>query len=115
MTDMSIRLRIDTDDRRLAFDLMNNPPSVGSGSSTAIPGDATLTLESLFVRKALGLPETLEFVLNLGTGVGSGLVANWLYGRLKNRNVVLRIEEEEVQIEEGEIRKALSRIIELRK
>ena len=41
---MSIRLTIDTDDRRLAFDLMGNPKQVGAGTATTVPGDATLTV-----------------------------------------------------------------------
>ena len=100
---MKIKLRIDTDDRRLSFDLMNNPDSVGPGTSTTLPGSAELIFQSLLVRKAFGVPETIELVLTFGMGVSSGLVANWLYGKLKNRNAILRIEEQEVQIEEGEI------------
>jgi hypothetical protein len=109
---MAIRLTIDSDDRRLAFDLMGNPKRLGSGSVTSIPGDATLTLKTMLMRKAFGLPETLELVLTFGSGVAGGVVANWLYGKLKGRNATLRIEEREVEIEEGEIRRVITRIIE---
>jgi hypothetical protein len=109
---MTIRLTIDTDDRRLAFDLMGNPNRIGSGTVAAIPGEATLTLRTMLVRKGLGLPETLDLLLTFGGGVASGVVANWLYGKLKGRNVRLRIEEHEVEIDEGEIKRVITRIIE---
>jgi hypothetical protein len=63
-------------------------------------------------RKAFGMAETVELVLAFTTGTVSGLVANWLYGKLKGRSVHLRIEEQEVEIEEGEITRVISRVIE---
>jgi hypothetical protein len=108
----TIQLTIDTDDRKLAFDLMGNPQRVGSGTSAAVAPGATLTLNGMLMRKALGFPETLELALSFGTGVASGVVANWLYAKLKGRNVRLRIEEMEVDIDEGEIKRIVSRSIE---
>jgi hypothetical protein len=78
----------------------------------SIPGEATLTLKSMFGRRAFGAPETLDLVLGFAGGVASGVVANWLYGKLKGRNVRLRIEEHEVEIEEGEIKRIISRVTE---
>ncbi|MGH8727897.1 MAG: hypothetical protein ACREV9_07030 [Burkholderiales bacterium] len=40
--------------------------------------------------------------------------ANWLYAKLKGRSAKLRIEEQEVQLEEGEIKNVISRVIEKR-
>ena len=91
---------------------MGNPKQIGSGTVATIPGEATLTLRSMFVRKAFGAPETLELLLSFGSGVASGVVANWLYGKLKGRNVKLRIEEQEIEIDEGEIKRIISRTIE---
>lgn len=108
---MNIRLSIDTDDRWLAFDLMGSS-TVGEGTATAISDGATLTVAAWHFRKALGLPETLELVLSFGTGVASGLVANWLFGKLKGRNATLRIEEQWVEIEEDEIKRIISRVTE---
>ncbi len=111
---MNIRLTIDTDDRSLAFDLMGNPKQIGSGTTVSIPGICDVRLESLFIRKALEAPETLELILSFATGVSSGVIANWIYGKLKGRKVTLHIEEYEVEIDEDEIKKIISRIIEYR-
>ncbi|MBM4305127.1 MAG: hypothetical protein FJ123_00170 [Deltaproteobacteria bacterium] len=112
---MEIRLTIDTDDRRLAFDLMGNPNQIGSGTTVSIPGICDIKLESLFVRKAAGAPETLELILNFALGVAGGVLANWIYSKLKGRRVTLRIEEQEVEINEDKIKKVISRIIEYKK
>jgi hypothetical protein len=109
---MEIRLTIDTDDRRLAFDLMGNPKQIGSGTTVSIPGICDVKLESLFIRKAAGAPETLELILNFGMGVAGGVLANWIYSKLKGRRVTLHIEEYEVEIDENKIKRVISRIIE---
>jgi len=67
----------------------------------------------MLMRKAFGLPETLELILSFGSGVVSSVVASWLYEKLKNRpNTTLRIEEQQVELEEGEIRRVFTRLIE---
>jgi hypothetical protein len=107
-----LRLSIDTADWRLGFDLMGNPQSLGSGATVVLPGNATLTYRHTEARRAFGMPETVELLLAVTTGTASGLAANWLYEKLKGRKVTLRIEEQEVQIDEGEIKRVISRIIE---
>ena len=107
-----VRLSIETTDRKALFDLMGGPGSLASGAAVSIPGDATLTFRHITGRKAFGMAETVELVLAFATGTASGLVANWLYGKLKGRGVRLRIEEQEVEIEEGEIRRVITRVIE---
>jgi hypothetical protein len=108
---MDIKLSLDTEDRRLGFDLLGTT-RLNAESSAELPGGARLKFQSIIARKAFGVPETLELVLTFGTGVASGVVANWLYQKLKDRNVKLRIEEYEVELEEGEIKKIISRVIE---
>lgn len=108
-----IRITIDTDDRRLAFDLFGNPIQIGVGSRISVPGNAELVMRSLLTRKAFGLPETLELVISFSSGVASSLVASWLYEKLRNRsNTKLRIEEQQVELEEGHIKRVFTRLIE---
>ena len=114
MISRRVRLSVDTADKRLAFDLMGATGPLVSGASVPLPEGATLTYRHTTGRKAFGMAETVELVLAFTTGTGSGLVANWLYGKLKGRRVRLRlrIEEQEVEIEEGEITRVISRAIE---
>ena len=108
-----IRISVDTDDRRLAFDLFGNPKQIGAGSKTSVPGNAELVMKSMLMRKAFGLSETLELVLSFSSGVASSLVASWLYEKLRNRpNTTLRIEEQQIELEEGQIRRVFTRFIE---
>jgi hypothetical protein len=108
----ALHVEVDTDDHDLAFDLMSRPELLGPGTSTEIPGYATLTVESLTMRKAFGFPETVELALSFGTGVASGLVANWLFAKLRGRTVSLRIERTEVQVNAGEIERIIRETIE---
>ena len=86
---------------------------MGPGSKTAIPGNAELVMERMLMRKAFGFPETLELLLSFGSGVVSSLVATWLYEKLKNRpNTTVRIEEQEIELDEGQIKRVITRLIE---
>jgi len=77
-----------------------------------VPGDAELVMGGMRLRKAFGAPETLELAPSFGTGVASGLVANWLYEKLRGcPSITLRIEEQDVELEEGQIKRVLTRLI----
>jgi hypothetical protein len=108
---MILHLGIDTHDNKLAFDLVNST-TVGPGTSASVPGPATLTISEMHMRKAFGIPETLDVVLSFGTGVASGVLANWIYDKLRNRAVTLRIEETEVDLDAGEITRIITRTTE---
>jgi len=111
----TIRISVDTDDRTLSFDLFENPRQIGPGTRVAVPGNAELIMGRMQMRKAFGFPETLELVLSFSSGVVSSLVASWLYGKLKGRrNTTLCIEEQKVEIEEGQIKRVFTRFVELR-
>lgn len=51
-----------------------------------------------------GLPVTIQMVISFAAGVGSGILVNWLYDKLRgSRSVRLYVESEEVEIEETKI------------
>lgn len=102
-----VHIEIDTTDGDLVFDLMGRPKSVGRGTSVEVPGDARLEVEGILKRKAFGIPETLELALTLGSGVATGVVANWLWAKLNGRASRLRIERTEIELDEGVIRRVL--------
>lgn len=107
-----MRIEIDTEDRQLSSDLMGNSETAQNGQTVNIPGGAKLTLGPLVKRYAVGVPETIEAVLTFGSGVASGLVASWLYDKIKGRATRLRIDETEVEINKGEIEHIIVRKIE---
>ncbi len=108
-----MKIEIDTLDRGLGFDLMEST-SLQAGISTDIPGGARLTFETTHIRKAFGIPETLQLALTFGTGVASGMVANWLFQKLNRRATKLRIDRTEIEIEEGAIRRVIETRVEMR-
>lgn len=104
---MQIQLYIDTEDQKLGFDLMGTPNSLTAGTKVEVPGNAILTLNNIIVRKAFGVPTTLEFIVTFTGGVSAGIVANWLYEKIKGRASKIRIERTELQIKKGEIERII--------
>lgn len=98
-----LRIEIDTTDRQLANDLSSEQVDSASPKAVAIPGNATLEIDHLVKRYALDVPETIVAILSVGKDVAVGLVAAWLYDKLKGRTKTLKIEETEVRIEKAEI------------
>lgn len=100
-----VSVEIDTYDSHLVLDLMDvtNTTALQAGYQRSIAGDATLTYQKTIVRKAFGVPETLDLVLTIGSSVAANVISSWLYDKLKGRKATLRIDKKEIQIEKGEI------------
>jgi hypothetical protein len=109
---MKMQLEIDTKDRKLGFDLVGTLNSLRPGTKVEIPGSAILTFDGLIGRKAFGFPITLEFIVSFTSAVSAGIVANWLYEKIKGRASTLRIDRTEVQINKGEIERVIIEKIE---
>lgn len=86
--------------------------SLRVGQQKDLPGGAVVTWKGQIERKAIGSPTTITLLLSFGTGVASGLVASWLYDKLKGRASTLRIERTVIQINEGEITRIITERIE---
>lgn len=67
-------------------------------------------IEGTLVRKAVGIPEVTHAAIELATAVGTGVVGNWLYAKLKGRDAKLRINRTEVEIEPNKIRIVIEQI-----
>lgn len=83
--------------------------SIGEGISAIYQGT--------IIRLAVGFPDIIRVVLEIGEevaiGIGAGLISAWLYDKLKERKVEkLRIERIEVRIDKGEIERILIEKIE---
>ena len=86
--------------------------SLAVGQERSIPGEGILSFEGEQIRKAFGLPQTVELAISFGVGVSSSMVANWLYAKLKGRASRLRIDRREIEIEEGVIKRIIDEHIE---
>lgn len=102
-----MQLEIDIRDIRVAFDILGTPGRLTSGSQVTAPGGATLTFEGLVERRALDIPGVLQFIVDCSVNVEIGLLAAWLYDKVKGRAARLRINRVEVEIDEGEIKRVL--------
>jgi hypothetical protein len=100
-------LEIDTNGPLLAFDLFGRPKTLAAGTKVSVPGDAVLELREMREQRSAELPTLLTLALSVPISVASGLVANWLYDKLKGRTRSLRIDHIEVQLDKGEIQKFL--------
>lgn len=104
---MFMKIEIHTYDRRLAFDMFETS-STNDHTEIQISSDVKLKYEGLYIRKAIGFPEILYSILEFSSGVATGVVANWLYNKLKGKKIKkLMIEKTEVEINKGEIRRVI--------
>lgn len=98
---------IHTHDRSLAFDLLGKGQA-RTGDVIELDQGASLAYEGTYVRKALGFPEIVMLSASIPTGVAAGIIANWLWGKLKGRNITqIEIDRTTVEFEEGEIKRVI--------
>ena len=84
--------------------------SVGTGTQREIPGGGTITMGRMLIRKGADFPRVMEVVLSLGRDVTVGIVAAYLYDKLKGRKDKIQsmtINRREVHLEKGEITKVI--------
>jgi hypothetical protein len=114
-----MKIAIATKDRNLTSWLLDNPKILSAGKTkiTIPDGDATLVFESESMAKAgIDLPRVVEFSLTFGASVVTSVVANWLWDKLKSRQVTaITIDSTSVEFEEGQIKKILIEKISMKK
>jgi len=99
-------IEIVTTDTTLATDLMG-----GSDDQVSIPGGATLTYKGGTIHETINYPETIIFILENVVGpVTTGIVSNWLFGKITGRAKKLRIQKREVRIVKEEIIRVIEEI-----
>ena len=110
---MNVPVFIDTEDRGLAHHLLGS--SVAQiGDEIHVSDDITVTYQGTIERKALGFPETIELVIYIASTVAVGVAANWIYDKLKGKNITrLQIKNKVVEFDEGEIKRIIEETIEI--
>ena len=102
-----MQICIHTHDTRLVFKLL--------GKSQACAGDVidvgqgvSLTYDGTYGRKALGFPEIIMLSASFPSGVAAGLLANWLWEKLRGQGITqIEIDRTIVEFNEGEIKRVI--------
>lgn len=108
------------DEIELEFDTPNDGAAVSSAilpreeNGRISPGDVfeiddgvEVVWNGAFIRKSLDHPDTVHFVLRIVEPVAYGVAGQWVYDKLKDRDVNLRIGGECVEVDEDEIQSTL--------
>jgi len=114
---LDVEIHIQTLDRNLRYDLLEKSKALdtlGIDDEFEIADEIVVTYKGTTLREEIESPDTIKFVLSIGAGVvgetAAGVVANWLYQKLKSRKGTIRrimIGSKEVAVEVGRIMQAL--------
>jgi len=113
---MEIRVEIETFDKDLDFDLFGTK-TLSKGMQKTIAEGVSVAYEYTEYRKAVGFADIIHVIVTIGRdvpiGVAAGLIATWLYDKLKGRKVEkLKIERTEIEVDKGEIKRVIMEKIE---
>lgn len=103
---MNLDIRIETHDTLLVYDLLGKG-TANKGDVIPIGNGASIKYRGTLIRLQEGIPEVIGFILIIATDVGVGIVSAWLYDKLKNKKVTLRIDRTIVEIDKGEIERII--------
>jgi len=101
-----MELEVQTYDRFLVFDVLGKK-SAYINDSIELPGNAKLTYTGGLVCKSVGIPETVNFILSIGSGMAVEAVAKWIYNKFKNKTEKMTINRREIIFDEGQIKKII--------
>ncbi len=103
-----ISIEIEADSPVVEFELMGSPKFLSKDDGHQLPGGGVLYWRGSESRRGFGFRSVAQFLLHIGDEVGAGLIAAYLYDKLKKgRATRLRIDRAEVKIDKGEITSAL--------
>lgn len=108
-----MELEIQTYDRLLVFDVLGKK-SASIDDSVDLPGNAKIFYKEILGCKSVGIPETINFVLTFGSGVAAGVVANWIYDKLKNKTEKITINRKEIILDKEQIKKVIEEEIKIK-
>lgn len=100
MKQMNIFIEIQSKDERLVSEIMETPKKMDMNAD--LPGNAVI----MKVHPSIEGKEM--FLLSFGAKVAPGLLASWLYEKIKGRATKLLIDRIEVQINKSEIERVIS-------
>ena|ERR1700733_2588694 len=105
-----LNIEIVTTDRELESEIFKSSSLSKGETGVTLSDGSTVTYEGTLAKRSIGIPDVTHAVIELATAVGTGVVSNWLYGKLKGRDAKLRINRTEVEIEPNKIRIVIEQI-----
>lgn len=103
-----MELEIHTHDKQLLSDILDKS-SVSRDDTITISGNTRLIYKGTTFRLAAGLPEIINFTLTFGSGV----VANWIYDKIKNRTEKITINRKEIILDKEQIKRVIEEEIKI--
>jgi hypothetical protein len=82
-----LNIDITTHDRWLGFEMAGIGNSLTADTIVDIPGGAKLKFLGTLSYKSIGIPDVLQFVVDLATNVEYGLLATWLASKVEGRKI----------------------------
>ena len=109
---MKLEMEIHTNDIGLICDLLEKEGSIGENDEIKISNHAKLIYKGYLFQKGIGIPDIHLFILSFSSGVAGGVIANWVYDKLRGKKVErLVFERTEVEVERGEIKRVINEIL----
>jgi hypothetical protein len=103
-----IPLTIVSRDKRLAYDLIDpDDKGMATGMTNEINDDVEIEYNGTLIQKGLDTPPAADFVLYVSGSMALNVASSWLYDKLKDMNVSLRIGDEPVEMDEETIQSKL--------
>lgn len=110
----TLQIEIHTHDRKIVSDFLEKS-SVSTGDEAIISDQARIKYEGSYIRKAIGFPEIVYFILTFSLGVSASVIANWIYDKIKGKEIEkIIIEKTEVDLNREEITRIIKEKIEIK-
>lgn len=106
---MPVRLRIVTDDIRVALDMLSNNGHIAAGTEIDLPGGARMRFEGAEKRAQGSTPGVLDFRIDEPAGADTAQTADWLFEQLNGRVEEVQVGTRSVPVEREALRRALQR------
>ena len=84
---MKLQLTIETYDRKLGLQIAGVGDSLTAGTYIDAPSGAKVEYVGSLAAKSFGIPEVLQFVVDVAKDVDLGLLVTWLYEKVKGKNI----------------------------
>jgi hypothetical protein len=104
---LEVKVEVQTRDKTLVSDLLEFKETK-IGMEKQLSADVKVRYDGTLIRRG-SVPLIVKLTLDIGSMTGSHVAANWIYDKLKSRDVKLRIGRRDVAPEKEEITRSLQR------